>query len=155
MTANLTPHSLIVHILTTCGAWGIRTAYKNYLSSAVAWHSSVQFLTEKIRCFYCRRAITRTWPPWQFSRWDFLAGRVEEQINSDDRAINTSAALWPLRSFFLSLSSRYCPSSSDGPVRFLCRARTIYATGRTMATEFASLGYWITSDKWSDSVRGN
>lgn len=35
-----------------------------------SWHSSVQFSTEKIRCFHCHRVTTRTWPPWQFFRWD-------------------------------------------------------------------------------------
>jgi len=82
-----------------------------------------------------------------------------ESIYGDVRAINTLAASPPAESavlFLISFLETLPPCSGTTPVRFLCHARTVYAIGRTMATtEFAGSGYWIASDKWSDSVRGN
>jgi len=82
----------------------------------------------------------------------------QKSIYGDIRAINTLAAPPPAEFvlFLISFLETLPPCSGTIPIRFLCHARTVYAIGRTMATtEFAGSGYWIASDKWSDSVRGN
>lgn len=144
-TANLTLHSLIFYILITWDARRIRAAYKNYLSSAVVAFIGTIFNREDTLFPLLSRHNTYLTSIAIFLM-GFAGGRANKQRRSQ-LILRPHGHSVESSSFFLSLSSRYRPPSSDSPVRFLCCTRTVYATGGTIAMEFADLGYWITSDK--------